>query len=66
MIYDAVFVVWVWKLYLAILNNGRAAVIGKTEKSKNYRYLIKKNVAARVYRIALMVHRKAENFSFLS
>ena len=39
MIYDAVFVVWVWKLYLAILNNGRAAVINKTGKTKPYLYL---------------------------
>ena len=39
MIYDAVFVVWVWKLYLAILNNGSAAVIDKTGKTKGYLYL---------------------------
>ena len=39
MIYDAVFVVWVWKLYLAILNNGSAAIIDKTGKTKGYLYL---------------------------
>ena len=42
MIYDAVFVVWVWKLYLAILNNGKDAVIDKTGKIKAYLYLIKR------------------------